>query len=138
MSEYYFEMAYKEAKKGYRLNEVPVGAVIVKNDRIISKAHNKRIKNNLVLSHAEVLCILKANKKLKDWRLNNCDLYVTLKPCEMCAKIINESRIRNVYYMLTKNEDSNTYSKTKYSEKCSNNIKIKLKKLMKNFFKNIR
>lgn len=138
MSEYYFEMAYKEAKKAYRLNEVPVGAVIVKNDRIISKAHNKRIKNNLVLSHAEVLCILKANKKLKDWRLNNCDLYVTLKPCEMCAKIINESRIRNVYYMLTKNEDSNTYSKTKYSEKCSNNIKIKLKKLMKNFFKNIR
>ena len=78
--------------------EIPVGAVIVKENKIIAKAYNKREKNQIATHHAEVLAIEKACKKLKSWRLDDCDLYVTLEPCPMCAGAIMNARIKNVYY----------------------------------------
>lgn len=97
MQEKYMKLALKEAKKAYDKGEVPVGAVIVKDDKIIAKAHNlKEIKNDTT-KHAEILAIQKASKKLNSWRLENCEMYVTLEPCSMCAGALIQSRIKKVY-----------------------------------------
>lgn len=114
MNYYFFEQALKESQKSLKTKDVPIGAVLVKNNKIISKSHNKREKNNKITSHAEINCILKANKKLKSYFLYDCDLYVTLKPCEMCKKIIDSSRIENVYYLLEKKNNKKEYNKTNY------------------------
>lgn len=89
--------AYKEAKKAYKKLEVPVGAVLVKDGKIIARAHNLRENKNSSLAHAEILCIEKACKKLNSWRLDGAEMYVTLEPCSMCAGAIIQSRIKNVY-----------------------------------------
>ncbi len=94
----YMKMALKEARKALKKNEVPIGAVIVRDNKVIAKAHNLREKNNLATSHAEILAIQKANKKIKSWRLDSCTLYVTIEPCPMCAGAIIQSRIKNVVY----------------------------------------
>ena len=94
----------KQVKKAEKHDEVPVAALIVYNNRIISKAYNKVEKNNSVLNHAEIIAIKKANKKLRNWRLDNCNLYVTLEPCDMCKSIINKSRVKNVFYFSKQNE----------------------------------
>ena len=78
--------------------EVAVGAVLVKNGKIVAEAHNKKEQNNDVTSHAEILAIRDAEQKLGNWRLDDCDLYVTLEPCPMCAWAIINSRIKNVYF----------------------------------------
>ena len=93
-------IAVNEAKKAYKKCEVPVGCVIVKGDKVVAKTHNLREKYNSLLGHAEVIAINKATKKLKNWRLDGCDMYVTLEPCNMCKYIIKESRIDNTYYLL--------------------------------------
>ena len=98
--------AIKQAKKAYKKNEVPVGAIIVKENKIISKAYNMIEKKQNATEHAEIITIRKATKKLKNWRLIDCDLYVTLEPCDMCKGAINASRIKNVYYLLSKNENN--------------------------------
>ena len=85
-------------------NEVPIAALIVKNDKIISKFYNKVNKSNNILDHAEILVIKKASKKLHNWRLDDCDLYVTLEPCSMCKEVIRKSRIKNTYYFINQNE----------------------------------
>ena len=90
-------LALKEAVKAYAKNEVPIGAVIVKDGKIISRAHNEReIKQDSTL-HAEISAIRKACHKTGYWRLNDCDMYVTLEPCPMCAGAIIQSRIRKLY-----------------------------------------
>ncbi len=86
------------AKKAYELDEVPVGAVVVKEGKIIASAFNKREMSFDATSHAEILAIKKACKKLKDFRLIGCDMYVTLEPCVMCTGAILNSRIENVYF----------------------------------------
>lgn len=96
--EKFMKVALKEAKKAAKKKEVPVGAVIVKNDKIIAKAHNLREKSNLATGHAELLAIQKANRKLKSWRLDRCTLYVTIEPCPMCAGAIIQSRIGKLVY----------------------------------------
>ena len=90
--------ALKEAKKAYKINEVPVGCIIVKDGKIISRGYNKREKTQNPLAHAEIICINKACKKINNWRLDGCDLYVTLQPCQMCLGAIKQARISNVYY----------------------------------------
>lgn len=90
--------AIKEAKKSYKKGDVPVGAVIVKDGKIIAKAHNKKEKDKIATKHAEILVIEKACKKLKNWRLEECTLYVTLEPCLMCAGAILQSRIEKLVY----------------------------------------
>lgn len=94
----YMKEALKEAKKAYLLNEVPVGCVIVLNNKIIARAHNQREGQQSTLAHAELLAIQKANKKLNSWRLEDCDLYVTLEPCLMCVGAIIQARIKHVYF----------------------------------------
>lgn len=98
MNEKYMQIALREAKRSFYLNEVPIGAVIVKDDIIIAKAHNTRNKTQNAINHAEILVISKACKKLKSWRLEDCDIYVTLEPCPMCAGAILNARIKNLYF----------------------------------------
>lgn len=92
-NEYYMKLALKEARKAYKHNEVPVGAIIVSNGKIIAKGNNQRENSGDVTKHAELIAIRKASKKKKDWRLNDCAMYVTLFPCPMCASAIIQSRI---------------------------------------------
>jgi len=94
----YMELALKEAMKAYKEDEVPVGAVLVCDDKVIAKAHNKKEKKKNPLCHAEIETIKKGIKRLDSKYLDNCDLYVTLEPCAMCAGAIIQARIRNVYY----------------------------------------
>lgn len=91
-------LALKEAEKAALEDEVPVGAVIVCDDKVIARAHNQRDKKNLTYAHAEMLAIIKANKKLGSWRMPECDIYITLEPCIMCMGAIIQSRIKNIYY----------------------------------------
>lgn len=89
-------ISINEAKKSGR--DVPVGAVVVKNGDVIATAHNERELDNDVTFHAEILAIRKAEQVLGNWRLDDCDLYVTLEPCPMCGWAILQSRIKNVYF----------------------------------------
>ena len=90
--------ALKEAKKAELLDEVPIGCVIVKDDRIIARGHNQRETKQSPIGHAEIVAITKASKKLNSWRLEGCDIYVTLEPCIMCSGAIIQSRINKVYF----------------------------------------
>ena len=103
MDDYFMNIAINEAKKAKDYGDFPVGAVIVKDNKIISKAYNRKCFDNVSVYHAELLCIVKACKKLKSWRLNDCSIYVTLEPCPMCMGAIGESRISNVYYLVDSN-----------------------------------
>lgn len=96
--EKYMALALKEAKKAALLDEVPIGCVIIKDNKVISRGFNKRETKKDVTSHAEIEAIRKASKKLGDWQLIDCDLYVTIEPCLMCTGAIIQSRIKNVYY----------------------------------------
>ncbi|MEG2348698.1 MAG: nucleoside deaminase [Clostridia bacterium] len=93
----YMEEALKEAKKAYKKKEVPVGAIILKDGKIIAKAHNLRERKKSALAHAEILAIKKACKKLKSWRLDGTQMYVTLEPCPMCAGALILARVSKVY-----------------------------------------
>ncbi|MFI3251746.1 MAG: tRNA adenosine(34) deaminase TadA [bacterium] len=94
----FMKQALKEAQKAYDIKEVPVGCVIVKDNKIIARAHNKRETTQNTIGHAEILAIQKACKKIGSWRLNDCDMYVTLEPCSMCSGAIIQSRIKNLYF----------------------------------------
>lgn len=96
--EKFMNAALKEAYKSFALDEVPVGVVIVKDDKIIARGHNLRETKQDPTGHAEIIAIKKASKKLKSWRLIDCTLYVTLEPCSMCAGAIMWSRIKRVVY----------------------------------------
>ena len=95
--EKFMKQALKEAKKAYDELEIPVGAVIVKDGKIIARAHNQKEKKQDTTKHAEIFAIQKASKKLGNWRLNDCEMYVTLEPCAMCAGAIVNARIKTVY-----------------------------------------
>ena len=138
MQEKYLKTLMKLAKRASTKNEVPVSAIIVKNDKIISKAFNKREQSHNVLAHAEVIAIKKASKKLKTWRLFDCDLYVTLKPCNICENIIKQSRIRNVYYLIDKPDTKKEYNKTKFNKMNICTYEQMYELILKNFFQKKR
>lgn len=98
-------VAIEQAKKALKKDEVPIGAVIVKDNKIVSKAFNKRESKKDATAHAEIIAIKKACKKLKDFRLLDCDIYVTMEPCPMCAGAILNARIKNLYYGAKINKD---------------------------------
>ncbi len=94
--EKYMKAAIREAKKAYALDEVPIGCVIVQNGKIIARGYNRRNTDKNTLAHAEIAAIKKASKKTGDWRLEDCIMYVTLEPCQMCAGAIVQSRLGKV------------------------------------------
>ena len=106
MDKKYFDYVYDESLKAYDINEVPIGAIIVKDGEIISTAYNRKETDNCCLSHAELIAIEEASKKLNNWRLNDCDIYISLDPCPMCASAIKQARINNVYSALSNLDDN--------------------------------
>ncbi|MGN0418375.1 tRNA adenosine(34) deaminase TadA [Anaerostipes faecalis] len=94
--EKYMKEAIKQAKKAAAIGDVPIGCVIVADDKIIARAYNQRNKKKTTLAHAELLAIQKASKKTGDWRLEQCTMYITLEPCQMCAGAIVQARIPKV------------------------------------------
>ncbi len=98
MNEKYMRIACKEAQKAFEEDEVPVGCVIVRDDKVIARAHNQKEKKNCAVAHAEIECIRKAAKKLGNWNLKGCVIYVTLEPCMMCTGALINSRIDRIVY----------------------------------------
>lgn len=96
--EIFMKLALKEAKLALKADEVPIGAVVVKNGAVVARAHNTRNKSHNAVCHAELSAISRACKKLGDWRLSGCDLYVTLEPCVMCLGACFNARISNIYF----------------------------------------
>ena len=132
--EKYMNEALKQAKKAYEKDEVPVGAVIVKNGKIIARGYNLRETKQNALAHAEIICINKACKKLKNWRLEGCTMYVTLYPCKMCLGAIKESRLDMVYYGAKDDnitEFDNTVTTYLENKECSDILKFFFKQLRK-------
>ncbi len=132
----YMKLALEAAKEAVKEGNVPVGCAIIKNNEVLSIAYNKKNSHNISVYHAEILAIIEACNKLNTWNLEECDMYVTLKPCAMCAGAIAESRIKNVYYLLDSNYHlNNVLLKTNY-------IKIDFEseypKLISDFFVNVR
>ena len=94
----FMKQAIKQAQKAKQIDEVPIGAVVVCENKIVARAYNTRNKTQNAINHAEILAISKACKKLGSWRLEDCDIYVTLEPCPMCAGAILNARIKNLYF----------------------------------------
>ncbi len=145
--EKYMKAALREAKKAYALEEVPIGCVIVYEDKIIGRGYNRRNTDKSTLAHAELTAIKKASKKLGDWRLEDCEIYITLEPCQMCSGAIVQARIRDcivgcmnpkagcagsILNMLQRPEFNHQVNFTKgvLEEECS--------KLLQDFFKELR
>ena len=144
MNNIYMDIAIQEALKAYKKNEVPVGCVIVKNNKIIAKAHNLKEKKKTVTAHAEILAINKATKKIRNWRLNDCEIYITLQPCPMCSSAIKQSRIKKIYYGIENKSNDISYEilkKTDINQKVlieKNKNSEKYQKILQDFFKNKR
>lgn len=138
MTEKYYNLLINLAIKAARENEVPISAIIVKNNKIIAKAYNKREKDKNILNHAEIIAIQKASKKMKSWHLNECDLYITLKPCSICENIIKQARIKSVYYLLDKPETKKEYNKTTFIKANVCTYEQMYKNILSDFFKKKR
>lgn len=147
MEEKFMKAALKEAKKAYDKLEVPVGAVIVKDKRIIARAHNLKETKNDTTKHAEILAIQKASKKLNSWRLIDCEMYVTLEPCSMCAGALINSRIKKVYIGASDPKTGAVGSVFNLLEDYTFNHKVEYEKgvlqdecesILKEFFKELR
>ena len=139
----FMSLALKEAEKAYGKLEIPVGAVIVKKGKIIARAHNLKETKQSAISHAEILAIQKANKKLNNWRLIDCDMYVTLEPCQMCMGAIISSRIKNIYIGTLDPKKEKQIDINKYKEEYDINIEYgimqeKCEGILKEFFKTLR
>ena len=116
----YIDKTIEEAKKSLLSEDVPIGALIVLNDEIISYGYNTREKDYSVLGHAEINAIEQATRKLKRWNLSDCELYVSLEPCSMCKEIIKQTRLKKVYYLLSKPDSKKEYDKTQFIKLESN------------------
>jgi len=147
MKEAWMKEALKEAKKAYEKEEVPVGAVIVKEGKIIARAHNLKETKFDTTKHAEILAIQKASKKLDSWRLLDCEMYVTLEPCSMCAGALINSRIKKLYIGTEDSKTGACGSVLNLLEDYKFNHKIEIEKyilkeecenLLKDFFKFLR
>lgn len=134
MENKYFNLCIKLAKKASAHNEVPIGSIVVCNNKVIAKSYNLREKRKDITAHAEILAIKKASKKLKRWNLSDCELYVTLKPCSMCESVINQSHIKSVYYLCDKLDYKKEYSKTTYQHSKAENLQSEYKQILSSFF----
>ena len=132
------EQLLKLAQKSNQKNEVPVSAILTYKNKIIAKAYNKREKTKNIMDHAEILAIKTGSKKLKRWNLSDCNLYVSLKPCNMCMEVIKQSRIKNVYYFLQKPENKKEYNKTNFYYIENSDFLNSYSNLLSSFFQNKR
>ena len=141
------EQALKEAEKAYKKLEVPVGAVIVKEGKIIARAHNQKETKTDTTKHAEIIAIQKASKKLQSWRLIDCEMYITLEPCSMCAGAIINSRIKKIYIGAMDEKTGaagsvlNLFEDYKFNHKVEVEKEVekdKCEKILKKFFKELR
>lgn len=147
MQEYFMKQALKEAEKAYKKLEVPVGAVIVKDGKIIARGYNQKETKKDTTKHAEIIAIQKASKKLGSWRLIDCEMYVTLEPCSMCAGAIINSRLKKIY-IGTRDEKTgavgsvlNLLEDYKFNHKVeieSGIMQKECEKILKDFFKELR
>lgn len=136
----FMNLALKQALKAYKKQEVPIGAIIVKNGKIISKAYNKKENKQITTKHAEIIAIERACKKLKTWHLDGCEIYTTMEPCLMCYGAIEQSRISKIYYGL---KNMNFGFKSKYNietklQVCECKISNEYIDYIKSFFKEKR
>ncbi len=147
INEKYMREAIKQAKKAGKIDEVPIGCVIVYEDKIIARGYNRRNIDKNTLSHAELNAIKKASKKLGDWRLEDCEMYVTLEPCQMCAGAIVQSRIKKVHIgcMNPKAGCAGSVLNLLQIQKFNHQVEInsgileeECSKLLTNFFKKLR
>ena len=145
--EYFMKEALKEAEKAYKKLEVPVGAIIVKDGKIIARAYNQKESKTDTTKHAEILAIQKASKKLNSWRLIDCEMYVTLEPCSMCAGALINSRIKKVYIGASDQKTGAVGSVFNLLEDYTFNHKVEYEKgvlqdecesILKEFFKELR
>ncbi len=147
MINYYMKEAIKQAKNAEKIDEVPIGAVIVLNGKIIARAYNQVEKRQCATAHAEILAIEKACKKLKSWRLLNAEMFVTIEPCAMCAGAIVNARIKKVYF--GGYESKSGCAQSKYSVLTDNGLNHKTEfvggveqekcaQIIKNYFKKKR
>ena len=141
------KIALEEAKKAYKKDEVPIGAIIVKDGKVIAKAHNLRERKKQACAHAEILAIQKACKKLKAWRLEDCEMYVTLEPCPMCAGAIMNARIKKLYIGAMEPKFGSVGSKINLLEEVVFNHIVEVEKgicedesvkMLQDFFKELR
>lgn len=133
-------LALKQALKAYKKQEVPIGAIVIKNGKIISKAYNKKENKQITTKHAEIIAIERACKKLKTWHLDGCEIYTTMEPCLMCYGAIEQSRISKIYYGL---KNMNFGFKSKYNietklQVCECKISNEYIDYIKSFFKEKR
>ena len=139
MEKEYLKKIYDLAKESYNNDEIPVGAIIVRNGEIIASGVNSREKNKSVIGHAEINAIESACKVVGDWRLDDCVMYVTLLPCMMCAGAILESRIKKVYYLCNRTNVCFVSEKYINVEKINDNsLEKKCLNLLQLFFENKR
>lgn len=142
--DYFMSEALLMAKLAFQHNEVPVGAVIVKDGQIIGKGFNKVIANNSVAAHAEINAINDASQNIQNYRLNDCNIFVTLEPCHMCAKAIVDARISNLYFGAMESKTGAVQSIDQFLDKTHLNHNVKYRggfledscaSLLKEFFK---
>ena len=133
----YFDVCIEEAKKSLDTGDVPIGAILVKDKKIIAFGHNTREKEHNILGHAEINVIKDASKILSRWNLADCELYVTLEPCSMCKEVIKQARIKKVYYLLTKLSFKKEYDRTNF-EKIGEENELMYAKILADFFKKFR
>ena len=145
MENKFMEEALKLAQKANKKGEVPIGAVIVRNGKIISKGFNKREKTQNAIMHAEIVAIEKTCKKLRSWRLDDCEIYVTLEPCLMCLGAIINSRIKKLVFGASDNKSYTKEFLLSKNNSLNHNLEIEsgileedCAKLLKEFFKNAR
>lgn len=143
----FMKEAIKEARKAYGKLEVPIGAVIVKNGKIIARGHNQKEEKADTTMHAEIIAIKKASKKIGAWRLNGCEMYVTLEPCPMCAGAIVNARLDKIYIGTMDEKNGACGSVTDVLEEYKQNYKVQKEKgihqkeceeIIKKFFKELR
>lgn len=145
--EKFMKEAIKEAKKAYKQEEIPVGAVIVKDHKIIARAYNEKEDKLDATKHAEIIAIQKASKKLKAWRLTDCEMYITLEPCSMCAGAIIQARLKKIYIGTMDSKAGSCGSVLNLLSDYDFNHKVEIEtgilqkeneKLLKDFFKELR
>ena len=146
-NEGFMKEAIRQAKKAEKLNEVPIGCVIVYDGKIIARGYNRRNTDKSTLAHAEIIAIKRASKVIKDWRLEDCTLYVTLEPCTMCAAAISFARIEHLYFGAADEKGGAVASGVKFYESptCHHRPKVQggvladeCAKLLQDFFKSKR